>query len=166
VGLQCRRRLSGRLWRLLLRLLLRLGRRRCRFPLGRLWDPNRPAARLAISEAIALDESLTIAVRKLLLPAEGYTWIHDSSDPLRMASLVQLDRGAGAGTATPAESLPDFTGEGAGKLQGEVVQNAASARYGCRLFTFTGGTENFGDFVDINDGKFAIAARVRELLTK
>lgn len=128
----------------------------------RLGDPNRPSARLAISEAIALGDSLTLSVRRLLLPAEGFAWIHDTMDPLAIASLVDLDTTRGAG-------LPDFTGDGGGKLQGTVAQSIGSTEnravfYSCRLFAANGTSETFGQFADINDAKFAIATRVRELL--
>jgi len=128
----------------------------------RLGDPNRPAARLAISEAIALGDSITASVRRLLLPAEGFTWIHDTMDPLRLASLVDLD-------TTRAANLPDFTGDGGGKLQAEVIQSLASSErrtvvYGCKLYSAAGTAETWGAFEDMSDAKFSVASRVRELL--
>ena len=110
---------------------------------------------LSITAAIRLGDSITAAVRSLLLPGEGYVWIDLTADPRRSSSLAVLDGELAAG-------LPAFPDSPGTALKGEVLQDELSGNYTGRVYSGDGSVRTVpGIFSDMNEAKAAVAEVVR-----
>lgn len=112
-------------------------------------------ALLSITGAIRLQDSLTAAVRSLLLPGEGYAWVDLTYDPKHSSSLCVLDGELAAGLPI----APDSPGSA---LKAEVLQDDDGS-YTARIYGADGSVKRVHGtpYTDINEAKFAVAREVR-----
>lgn len=110
---------------------------------------------LSITNAIRLQDSLTVAVRSLLLPGEGYVWVDLTYDPKHSSSLCVLDGELAAGLPI----APDSPGSA---LKAEVLQDDDGS-YTARIYGSDGSVKRVHGtpYTDINEVKFAVAREVR-----
>lgn len=108
----------------------------------------------------ALDfiESLTSAVRSLLLPAEGYVWDDEAFSKESSSRLLLLDPYFSDGLSPVAVNGPF--------LQAEVAQiSPMQPGYTATVFDRQGGRSSLGPFDDFSDAKAAVAAAVRKQIS-
>lgn len=124
-----------------------------------------PLTALTITDAVKLGTSLTVAAGNLIRPAEGFQWVDDTVDPQYHSMLVELDGVRGKGL--PAPPVPSGA-----LMQAQVVQvpsagpDPNAGKYTARIYNRTGGFDEFATGADdMNDAKFAVAERVRHILT-
>lgn len=124
-------------------------------------------ASLSITAAAGLSMGLETAIRALLIPAEGYRWLDNTSDPLS-SSLLLVDDPELAFRLPLMDPVQQPSGPW---LHGEVrqagPQDEGTGQYTCRLYPRMGGdfVEFGGAFggslLDIHEAKCSVAARVR-----
>jgi hypothetical protein len=125
--------------------------------------------RLTPTAALAALQSLVVATQNVLIPHEGYAWLDEMEQA--GSTLVCVDKWLADRVRLPERSgeLAQRMGVDTVWLQGSITQSKEDGpqfgHYKAVLQHGSGGAfEEFGDFLDLNDAKFALAKKVRGVL--